>query len=69
MYLKQADITVVLDAAEELQAVSGSASVYLQTGGDGQHLLDVTFTLDISGRGTSTVERFDPDAWGVSPVM
>lgn len=69
MYLKQADITVVLDAAEELQAVSGSASVYLQTGGDGQHQLDVTFTLDISGRGTSTVERFDPDAWGVSPVM
>ena len=68
MYLKQADITVSLDAAGELQAVSGAAAVYLQTGGDGEHTLDVTFRLDVSDRGTSKVETFNPDAYGVVPA-
>ena len=69
MRLKQVDAVVTLDAAEELQSVSGSASVYLQTGGDGQHLLDVTFRLDVSDRGSSTVEPFDPDKYGVVPAQ
>ena len=68
MRLKQADAAVTLDAADELQSVSGSASVYLQTGGDGQHLLDVTFRLDVSNRDASTVEAFDPAKYGVVPA-
>ena len=68
MYLKQADVTVSLDAAGELRSVSGAASVYLQTGGDGEHTLDVTFRLDVSDRGTSKVEAFDPEVYGVVPA-
>ena len=60
LYLRQADVTVVLDAAGELQDVSGVLGAYLQTGGDGEHELDITFRLNVSGRGSSQVPDFDP---------
>ena len=61
VYVRQADITVTLDAANELQAVSGVLGTYLQTGGDGEHQMDITFRLNVSDRGASTVEPLGPD--------
>ena len=68
IYLKQADVTVSLDASGNLQRVSGAVAVYLQTGGDGAHQLDITFSLDVTDRGSSKVEPFDPAQYGVVPA-
>ncbi len=68
LYLKQADITVVLDAADELADVSGVLGAYLQTGGDGEHQLDIAFNLNVSDRGASKVDDFDPVSYGVVPA-
>ena len=68
LYLKNADITFTLDASGELQRLSGAAGAYLQSGVDGQHQLDISFTLDVSGRGTSKVEPFDPEKEGLVPA-
>ncbi len=67
IYLKEADIRVTLDAAGELQSAAGLLSVYLQTGADGEHQLDIDFTFDASNRGTSKVDAFDPESYGVVP--
>ena len=68
MYLKQADISVTLDAADELQEISGVLGAYLQTGGDGEHQLEIAFSLTVSDRGTSKVDDFDPAAEGLVPA-
>ena len=66
--LKNADVTVELDAAGELLGVSGTLGVTLQTAADGDHVMDIDFRLGVTGRGTSKVERFDPEKEGLVPA-
>ncbi len=65
--LRQADVTVKLDAAGRLSGISGSASVTLETISDGDRVLDASFSLQVSGWGESHVDPFDPAAYDVIP--
>ena len=51
----KADVTVTLDAADELQSIEGAAGLVLQTPVNAYHL-DTVFRLDVSDRGESAVD-------------
>ena len=63
--LKQVDAEAVTDADGNLAAVSGSIALTLYTGRDETHLLNVSFRMEVSDRGTSRVRQFSPDDYGV----
>ena len=64
--LEQADIRLENDANRQLKSVSGIVSVQLNTARDGKRMLDVSFSLDVSDRGQSHVDTFNPAEFGVS---
>ncbi len=66
--LKQIDAEAVTDADGNLTAVSGSLALTLYTGREGTHLLNVSFRMEASDRGTSRVQQFSPDEYGVVPA-
>lgn len=66
--LKSADVTVALDEAGELKGVSGTVSVNLLSPVDNSHQMDVAFSMDVSNRGTSIVETFDPAKENLVPA-
>ena len=66
--LKSADVTVALDEAGELKGVSGTVSVNLRSPVDNSHQMDVAFSMDVSNRGTSIVETFDPRKENLAPA-
>ncbi len=63
--VEKAEITMKLDDQGFLKQVSGDVSLMLVTGKDGIRRLDFVFSLDVSNRGSSHVDDFDPDAYGV----
>ncbi len=63
--VKNADLTVVMDASGLLQQISGSASVLLNTMHDGGKQLDITFKLDVTDRDTTKVAPFKAEDYGV----
>jgi len=63
--IRQADVTIRQDAAGLLESMSGSVSFAMNTKASGARTLDITFGLEVSGRGSSKVPAFDPEAYGV----
>ena len=63
--LKDADITFRRDSLGHLDEVSGSASVYLDTGKDGTREMEISFRMDVSSWDESVVSAFDPEKFGV----
>lgn len=63
--LKQAEATVRRDAKGRIEHISGFCAVSLHTAEDGTRTLEISFQADITDRGESRVEPFDPDAFGV----
>ncbi len=59
--VQNAEITLKVNYKGELESAEGSASVKLNTTKDGEHTLDGKFSLEISDRGTTKAEHFDPD--------
>lgn len=63
--LKKTDFTVTMDSLGRLEQIAGSASVMLHTVQTGDQLLDITFRLDVSDRGSTKVEEFRPEDYNV----
>ena len=59
--MQNAEITLKVNDKGELESAEGSASVKLNTTKDGEHTLDGKFSLEVSDRGTTKAEHFDPD--------
>lgn len=63
--LKKLDV-VMQEGADGLpERIAGEAAVMLSTGADGDRLLEVSFELDVSDVGSSTVKEFNPADYGV----
>lgn len=65
MSLEKADMTLKRDADGRIESAEGQVSIRLNTGNDGERLMDVSFRLEASDYGTSQVDRFNPDDYGV----
>lgn len=63
--LRGADVSVRTDDEGRVLEISGSASLDLETGREGTHLLEVSFRLEASDYGSSMVRTFDPEDYGV----
>ena len=68
MSLNQADITLRRDAGGHFESMEGKVSIELNTEDDGIRMLDISFRLDASEFGESTVARFSPADYGVKPA-
>ena len=66
MSLKRADVALKQDAEGRFASAEGSMSVELNTGEDGKRMLDFSFRLAADDYGSSSVERFRPDDYGVT---
>ena len=66
--LRNADITLKPDEKGNLSQAEGTVSLAVETAGDGVKQLDVTFSVEISDRGTTSVKRFKPADYNVAPV-
>ncbi len=64
--LKKADVTVKTDENGNLTQAEGAVSLTLQTGSDGERQLDISFRVDVSDRGSTKVEKFDPKDYNVT---
>ena len=63
--LKKADITLKTDKDGNLQQAEGAVSLLLQTSGDGERQLDISFRVDVSDRGSTKLKMFDPKDYDV----
>ncbi len=63
--VKQADITVRTDADGKISAAEGSIIVDVTTVSDGVHALGITFSAEITDRGSTVVAPFDPQDYNV----
>ena len=63
--LREAEIMARQDENGDLQSAEGKLNLYIQTAADGIHQLDISFSADISGRGTTMVKKFDPADYNV----
>lgn len=68
MALREADITLKRSADGKLESAEGSVAIELNTENDGVRILDITFRLDVSDRGSSRVDAFRPEDYGVEPA-
>ena len=66
--MKQADVTVKTDQDGQIEHISGTSSIILNTARDGERTLDISFDLNVSGREKSHVGTFDPYSYGVKLV-
>lgn len=66
--LKSADVTLVTDAETRLTAAKGSLTLTLSTYDDGDVTLELDFDGTVGEYGTSHVDVFDPDVYGVEPL-
>ena len=57
MKLHSAEITLKVNEKGELESAAGRASLKLQTARDGERLLETTFHLEISDRGTTQAKK------------
>ena len=64
--LKKADVTATRDSSGNLERIGGDVSLWLHTALNGARQMDVAFSLNVSDRGESRVEKFDPAAYGVT---
>ena len=62
--LRKAEITLKPDENGELLLAEGSVSLNLETSADGVKQLDVSFRVEISGRGSTVLKKFDPQDYG-----
>ncbi len=63
--VRNVDITVTKDANGDLQHAEGTVSLYVTTGADGVHQLDIKLQADVSDRGATMVKKFSPDEYQV----
>ncbi len=66
--VKKAEITLKTDDNGDLLQAEGVVSLNLQTSGSGERQLDISFRVDVSDRGTTKVEKFDPKDYNVTAV-
>lgn len=64
--MQKADITATCDANGDLQHAEGLVSLYVSTAADGVHQLDIKLQLDATDRGTTMVQKFNPDDYQVN---
>ena len=64
--LHKAEVTLKREENGQIEQVKGGFSVTLHTAWDGDKMLEGSFQLDVSDRGSTSVQRFDPAAWGVT---
>ena len=63
--VKHAEAVIRKDGKGQIEQISGNASFRLNTAKDGERMLDLSFSLTVSDRGTSHVNSFDPATYGV----
>ena len=66
--LKKASVTLKTDENNAPLHIEGQISMEVETAADGVKQLDITFTADVSDRGTTMVKRFDPADYDVVPA-
>ena len=64
--VKEADITFRRNDQGHLDEITGTVSLYLDTGMDGVRVLDISFRMFVSAWGESTVPAFDPEQYSVT---
>ena len=57
MKVQSADVTLKVNEKGELESAAGRAALKLQTAKDGERLLEMTFHLEISDRGTTQAKK------------
>jgi hypothetical protein len=66
--LKQADVIIKTDLNGQIEHISGSTSIIVNTARDGERTLNITFDFNVSDRGKSQVGTFDPISYDVKLV-
>ena len=66
--LAQLAVNAEMDEAGRFTEVNGTARILLHTFLEGEHELHISFAGEASDYGTSAVDAFDPEEYGVTPA-